>query len=459
MITLNKKTIQKLENPTNLIKSPKKSKEKYHNTIIIILCAIMIIISPILYIIDFLCVGGLVSIIIFYTLMLGLFLLLIKTPNSKFSDFYKKLILGLSIIYSLLLPILMLISSENLGGLEFFIDERIYQYIVLETIVLLFFGIISTKFASRQSRDNIVEKMPQDQIRFSYFNKKAKYPLYFSLILRIFWLVFFETRQIGKFAANQSFLKVEYVVLASIPIFIAIFILDLNKFHLGLIMGIVMGSIHLVLVIFLVIMQFNPGIGPIIVITSCTIMIVFSIIGLGETAQKNGKIPKMSFVIMRIVLKLRRNPKKIQEILKTLELEQTMKVLDYGCDIGSYSIEAAKILSQNGIVHAVDFNKKMIDEVKKMAKKNGFSNITTYLIGNVEELKENDFDLIILNDVIHLFEDKPKLINSLLEILSENGKIFVNFQHINSSQIESILEQCCCSTKKNLSKKNWCLFH
>ena len=53
-------------------------------------------------------------------------------------------------------------------------------------------------------------------------------------------------------------------------------------------------------------------------------------------------------MVMRIVLKLRRNPKKIQEFLENLDLEKNMKVLDYGCGIGSYSIEAAKIVGQSG---------------------------------------------------------------------------------------------------------------
>lgn len=454
---MNIKTTKNLQNQTGSFNSLEENKLKYQNVLIILFCSVMAIISPFLYIIDFLCIEGFISASIFYALMLGLLLLLlIKKPNSKSCDLYKSLLFGASLLYCSLLPIMMLIRSEDLGGLEFFINERIYQYIFLEVVVLIFLAFISIKFSLSKYGDQLVDPT-RDQSSFIYFKKIIKSPLYLSLIVRIFWLIFFETRHISNFATNNSFLKVEYVVLASIPIFIAVFILDLNKYRLGLIIGIIMGLIHIILVIFLIIMNFNPGFGPIIVITSSIVMIFFSIKEIMENVQQKGKIPKIAFIIMRIVLKLRRNPKKIQKLLKNLDLEKNMKVLDYGCGIGSYSIEAAKIIGQSGYVHAVDINKKMIDEVKKMAKKNDCSNIITHIIGNVEELKEENFDLIILRDVLHLFDDKPKIINSLLNILSENGKLLVNFDHIDRSLIEPILDKCKYSNKKEIYEKNWCL--
>ena len=87
----------------------------------------------------------------------------------------------------------------------------------------------------------------------------------------------------------------------------------------------------------------------------------------------NNKIkrPKFMFFIMRTVLKLKNNPKKIKELLKLTDLKENMKVMDYGCGIGSYSIEAGKIVGKSSIVIAADIDKKMILELKMRMKSGG----------------------------------------------------------------------------------------
>ena len=171
----------------------------------------------------------------------------------------------------------------------------------------------------------------------------------------------------------------------------------------------------------------------------------------------NKPLPKPAFFIMRNVLKLRRNPEKIQGILEQAGVKEGMKILDYGCGIGSYAIEAAKLAGKSGKVVAADINEKMLQEVQKNMHTDGLSNIHPQLITAPEDVNGNKFDVIFLIDVLHLLKDPLQTIEAMFRKLTATGKLLVKFEHFSEPRINSLLAEIQCSNKSVIDGKYWLL--
>ena len=130
-----------------------------------------------------------------------------------------------------------------------------------------------------------------------------------------------------------------------------------------------------------------------------------------------------------------------------------MNILDYGSGIGSFSIEASKLIGPGGVVIAADISEKMLDIINKLK----INNIKTLLIGSSKDIKNNDFDFILLIDVLHFIKEKKETIINLLKKLKLNGKLIIKFEHFSKSHIDLLLNDIKCSNKKNLGKKHWIL--
>lgn len=415
-----------------------------------ILTSIPIIAATALFLSGFLCFEGLLSGIIFYCSNLAIIAIYTKSSfleNTKLKKYCLDASIVIPLFYIFIMPIGMLIKSDVHGGFDFFLTERLYQYIYLECIALLILILFSTFYAKEKSQDIGELKTNLSSI------------LSIALIVRIFWMIVFETRHLRDFAVTMPQLKVEYVVLVSIPLFVGILILTMYKSRVGYVLGFISGLAHVILTCLMVSIGQNPGVGPIVVIFISLAICIFSVKKLMENVQRDGEIPKVAFFIMRQVLKLRRNPKRIQQRLEHTGIKENMKVLDFGCGIGNYTIEAAKIVGKSGTIIAVDVNDGMIQEVEKEINKNELTNVKTQLINYMGDIEENNFDFVLLIDVIHLIDDKTEIIEHLLNKLTTNGKLLIKFEHINKDMVDSILKKCKCSEKTLVfpNKKYWVL--
>jgi precorrin-6B methylase 2 len=71
-----------------------------------------------------------------------------------------------------------------------------------------------------------------------------------------------------------------------------------------------------------------------------------------------------------------RNP---QRLLKAAGLKQGQKVLEVGCGPGFFTIPAARIVGNEGVVYAVDVHPLAIERVKEKIEKEGIKNIKPIL--------------------------------------------------------------------------------
>jgi len=114
-------------------------------------------------------------------------------------------------------------------------------------------------------------------------------------------------------------------------------------------------------------------------------------------------------------------------------------VLDFGCGDGPYTISAAKVVSKEGKVYAVDRNIESMHKLVKIAKTKGLKNII-YLYTKLEESKINleskSVDVVLLYDVLHYMEtlERKRIYEEIYRILKTEGILSVYPKHRKSDE-------------------------
>lgn len=94
-------------------------------------------------------------------------------------------------------------------------------------------------------------------------------------------------------------------------------------------------------------------------------------------------------------------------------------VLDFGCATGAKTLELAGATKQ---IHGIDYSKEMIKEATKKNNELKIKN-ASFSQGSIFEIdfEKASFDKIISFGVIHLLEDKERVIQRIHELLKPNG--------------------------------------
>lgn len=421
----------------------------WFNKALLIILAGLFLVTPVLFLSGFLCDSGFISAEIFYLIILGC--ITISSSShwrvKRVSKLSLELLIPISLVYISIIPVMMIFTATNEGGgFDYFLNERMPQYIYLEIVALLILAFSAINYSSVKS------------LYIPNLKRNIITPLKLALYLRLFWLIFSETKHLSKFAQDQSQYMIEYVVLISIPLFLAILILTFHHNLIGYILGFFLGVIHAILTIGLLIIGVNPGSGPFIVIPVSLLVSAFCIRGVMKYHFDNNlELPSYAYFVMRQVLKMKKRirAKDIEKVLEIVEIKENMKIMDYGTGIGNYAIKAAKIMNNSGSIIAVDINQNMLCKLEEKAKVSGLNNVKPLLIHSLDDIKDTDFDYIFLIDVLHLLKDKKtSTINFFMRLLSKNGKLLLTLDHLDKDQIELLFENCEYS-KKNLVFKNY----
>ncbi len=157
-------------------------------------------------------------------------------------------------------------------------------------------------------------------------------------------------------------------------------------------------------------------------------------------------------------LRNRRNPAKYKKIMLDAGIGQGMKILDYGCGIGNYSVVASGIIGDNGLIVAADNNAGMIKYAKEEIQTAGINNVKTLLVDKYVDIIENDFDFIFLIDVLHHMKNPREVINYMYSHIKADSKLLIKFEHFKQSEIKEIISWCECKNSSHIMEDYWVLY-
>jgi len=128
--------------------------------------------------------------------------------------------------------------------------------------------------------------------------------------------------------------------------------------------------------------------------------------------------------------------------LKKVGLKSGQTVLDFGCRVGHYTIPAANVVGNNGIVYAVDKEQQALNELEQKAVHLNLKNIKTInSSGRIQiDLEDDTIDVVLFYDVLHYHEKKEreKLYAEAYRILKQDGLLSVYPKH--TSEDNPIME-------------------
>jgi ubiquinone/menaquinone biosynthesis C-methylase UbiE len=130
-----------------------------------------------------------------------------------------------------------------------------------------------------------------------------------------------------------------------------------------------------------------------------------------------------------------------RRILDTAQLREGMRVADYGCGPGSFTIPAAQLVGDGGKVYAIDIHPLAISSVRERAVKRGLRNVEAILVQGYDTgIEASSIDRVLLIDTIHRIENTGALMRELHRILKPDGLLFMHKGHMPMPEQRGLVE-------------------
>ncbi|MEA3352145.1 MAG: class I SAM-dependent methyltransferase [Chloroflexota bacterium] len=163
-----------------------------------------------------------------------------------------------------------------------------------------------------------------------------------------------------------------------------------------------------------------------------------------ERGTERLMMPPVGFVIMKTVLRIRSAFINPARILREIGLQQRQTMLDYGCGVGVFTMPAAQIVGDDGVVYALDIHPLCIRTVEKEIGKRGIANVKTILSDRETGLPNESVDVVLLYDVLQMITDRGRLMEELHRVLKPDGRLCATAEHLDVSEFLDVI------TKDNL---------
>ena len=146
---------------------------------------------------------------------------------------------------------------------------------------------------------------------------------------------------------------------------------------------------------------------------------------------------------------------KPEKRLKKIPLKEGMKIVDYGCGPGRYTIPIAKLVGPEGKVFAVDIHPLAISTVREKASREALTNIDAILLDSYDTgIQEATVDLVLLVDTFHMISDRDALLREIHRILKQDGLLFMDPGHMKLKRAIEIVESTDLFTIKEYREKD-----
>jgi ubiquinone/menaquinone biosynthesis C-methylase UbiE len=111
-----------------------------------------------------------------------------------------------------------------------------------------------------------------------------------------------------------------------------------------------------------------------------------------------------------------------EDILKEIGLKAGMCFMDIGCGNGFFTLPAARLVGNAGMVYALDTSTMALDEIEKKARAENLHNVQP-APGKAEDqvLCEQCADIIFYGIVLHDFEDASQVLMNARKMIKRQG--------------------------------------
>jgi len=128
-----------------------------------------------------------------------------------------------------------------------------------------------------------------------------------------------------------------------------------------------------------------------------------------------------------------------EAFLEDIGIKKGEVILDFGCGAGYYTIPAAKVVSKEGKVYAIDKDIESMHKLMEIAKTKGLKNIIPIHTKSEESkinLESESIDIVLIYDVLHYMEalERKKIYEEIYRILKTGGILSVYPKHRKSDE-------------------------
>lgn len=128
----------------------------------------------------------------------------------------------------------------------------------------------------------------------------------------------------------------------------------------------------------------------------------------------------LGYFLINPLRKYYQNP---EDILKPY-VQPGMKVVDYGCAMGYFSIPLARLVGETGKVYAIDIQEKMIASLRRRVVKAGLEQIIRPIVITEEDHFDaltGEIDFALLFAMVHEVPDKNELFSNVANMVKSDG--------------------------------------
>lgn len=113
-----------------------------------------------------------------------------------------------------------------------------------------------------------------------------------------------------------------------------------------------------------------------------------------------------------------------QKVLTEIGIKPGQKVLEVGCGPGFFTIPAAEIVGNDGVVYAVDVQPLAIEKIKAKMVRHNVTNVQPMLTNAAETgLSDHSVDLAFVFNLPVIFGGRERLLAEMYRILKPGGRL------------------------------------
>jgi len=141
--------------------------------------------------------------------------------------------------------------------------------------------------------------------------------------------------------------------------------------------------------------------------------------------------------------------------LKNIGIKGGLVILDFGCNVGHYTIPAAEVVEKQGRVYAMDKDIESLNELMRIAKTKGLKNIMPMHSQSADlkiNLKDESVDAILLYDILHYMDvaERNKIYKESYRVLKNDAFLSVYPKHnkldeplwnLSNMQLENVIKE------------------